>query len=96
MRGEIKFTDIVKIIEASLAAHKTRKINSLDDVFALDEEIRASLDNHIKKLEVILKKGKFIYDFNPFFVFVYLSTWLGFGFISIYNSTDYNWPLYKK
>jgi 1-deoxy-D-xylulose-5-phosphate reductoisomerase len=45
---EIKFTDIAKVVEKTLAAHGKVEINSLADVSALDEAIRKNAISHCK------------------------------------------------
>lgn len=41
LANEIAFTDIAKVIENCLNNQESQQISSLDDVFALDEEVRA-------------------------------------------------------
>ncbi len=43
LQREIAFTDIAKIVEKSLIAHKETKISTLNDVFAIDAEVRRNL-----------------------------------------------------
>lgn len=43
LAGKIKFNDIYKITEAALSAHKVIKNPSIEEIFAVDEEVRAQI-----------------------------------------------------
>ncbi|ULJ60492.1 1-deoxy-D-xylulose-5-phosphate reductoisomerase [Wielerella bovis] len=44
LRGQIRFTDIARVVEHSLAKHVSGSLNSIDDLLALDKQIRAEAE----------------------------------------------------
>lgn len=50
LRGQIGFTDIAKVVEHSLAKHVSGSLNSIDDLLALDAQIRAEAEQFAKTI----------------------------------------------
>ncbi|ULJ62700.1 1-deoxy-D-xylulose-5-phosphate reductoisomerase [Wielerella bovis] len=44
LRGQIRFTDIARVVEHSLAKHVSGCLNSIDDLLTLDKQIRAEAE----------------------------------------------------
>ena len=49
LAGEVRFTDIPRGVEAMLERHTAHELNSIDDVLALDGEIRRQTEEWIQK-----------------------------------------------
>ena len=43
LAGEIKFTDIPKIVEGAMNAHTSKENPTIDEIYAVDGETRRSL-----------------------------------------------------
>ena len=52
LRGQIRFTDIARVVEHSLAKHVSSSLKSIDDLLALDAEIRAEAEQFAGVLNV--------------------------------------------
>ncbi|ULJ69499.1 1-deoxy-D-xylulose-5-phosphate reductoisomerase [Wielerella bovis] len=51
LRGQIRFTDIARVVEHSLAKHVSGSLNSIDDLLALDKQIRAEAEQFAGSLK---------------------------------------------
>ena len=52
LRGKIRFTDIARVVEHSLVKHVSSSLKSIDDLLALDAEIRAEAEQFAGVLNV--------------------------------------------
>lgn len=51
LRGQIRFTDIARVVEHSLAKHVSGSLNSIDDLLALDKQIRVQAEQFAGSLK---------------------------------------------
>ncbi|ULJ64926.1 1-deoxy-D-xylulose-5-phosphate reductoisomerase [Wielerella bovis] len=51
LRGQIRFTDIARVVEHSLAKHVSGSLNSIDDLLTLDKQIRAEAEQFAGSLK---------------------------------------------